>query len=212
MSEDRPQLSPSGDRDRSAPRFEVVRHGFDPDQVLEHLRGMDQRQRDLERRLRAAIDDLAEARRATEAAAADQPGSIEAASARVMELIRGFEQETERQRRRAELEATGIVAEARTDAARARMEAQAVEEEARNRSRRVLEEAEQEAARVRAELAPLRETTLREFRAIRDRMRISLQELDAVLPDDADRRVIVIDEGALAPTPPAPAPDPPSST
>jgi hypothetical protein len=212
MSEDRPQVSPSGDRDRSTPRFEVVRRGFDPDQVLEHLRAMDERQRDLERRLQAAIDDLAEARRATQAPAADEPGSIEAVSGRVMELIRGFELETERQRRRAELEATGIVAEARTEAARARMEAQAVEEEARDRSRRVLEEAEQEAARVRAELAPLRETTLREFRAIRDRMRSSLHELDAVLPDDADRRLVVIEEGALAPTRPAPAPGPPPST
>ena len=120
-----------------------------------------------------------------------------------MELVRGFEREVERLRRRAELDATGIVAEARTEAARMRLDAQGAEERARAQVEQLLGEAREEAEGVRAQLAPLREMTLNQARAIRDRMRISLLELDEILPEDlAEDRVVVLGEASETSVPP----------
>ena len=130
-----------------------------------------------------------------------------------MDLVRGFDREVERLRRRAEFEATGVVAEARTEAARMRLEAQGAEDRARAQVEQLLGEAQQEAESVRAQLAPLRELTLSQARAIRDRMRISLLELEAILPADpaeepAQEPVIVLGEASEPSAPPLDVPPP----
>ena len=129
----------------------------------------------------------------------------EGVSEHLMELVRRFDRDVERSRGRAELVASGIVAEARTEAARKRIEALAAEREARAHVERLLGEAQEEAANIRAQIAPLRELTLSEAQAIRDRMRISLLELEAVMPTGSDEDpVIVVGEALEEQQPPVP--------
>ena len=82
------------------------------------------------------------------------------------------------------------------------MEALAAEEVARTHVERLLADAQDEAANVRAELAPLRKKwTLSQAQAIRDRMRVSLLELETVMPSESDEEPVIVvgeaREGAL---------------
>ncbi len=211
MADEQPQLARSTELGRMGAPFDVVRRGYNREQVLEHLGRAEERAVELESRLEKALIQLAEtrrelveARRVPEPPAARDP--FEGLSEHLLQLVRAFDGDVERLRRRAELEATGIVAEARTEAARMRLEAQREEGQARARVAQLLGDAEREAESVRAQLAPLRELTLSQARAIRDRMRISLLELDAILPNEPAEQVIVLDEAVETPAPP---PDPP---
>ena len=209
------------DPSRTVPSFQVVRRGFDQEQVLAHLRLVRARVADLESRLNRALrdlKDLEQARTDLEQARADlerSRGEVEAlqrerdsgsaadrdpyegVSEHLMELVRRFDRDVERSRGRAELVASGIVAEARTEAARKRIEALAAEREARAHVERLLGEAQEEAANIRAQIAPLRELTLSEAQAIRDRMRMSLLELEAVMPSGSDEDPVIVVGEAL---------------
>ena len=220
MADEQPHPTPSTEPGGPTPPFPIVRRGFAREQVLEHLGRANERVAELEGRLEQALIDLAEARRELhtllrerDAAASAERDPYEAVSEHVMDLVRGFDREVERLRRRAEFEATGVVAEARTEAARMRLEAQGAEDRARTQVEQLLGEAQQEAESVRAQLAPLRELTLSQARAIRDRMRISLLELDAILPADpaeepAQEPVIVLGEASEPSAPPLDVPPP----
>ena len=132
-------------------------------------------------------------------------------SRHVTDLLRGFDEEIERQRRGVELEFTGMLAEARTEAAQLRIDAQTEADQARGRADRLLREAQEEAARVRSEMEALRGSTLDELRGMRDRMRSSLKELEVALPEDEESgQVIVL--GDTEHVPPAPRPAPPPGT
>jgi vacuolar-type H+-ATPase subunit H len=218
----------SADPIRTVPSFKIVRRGFDQEQVLGHLRLVRARVSDLESRLdraqrdqkdleqartdleQAQIDlekargEVEELRRERDSVSADRD-PYEGVSEHVMELVRGFERDVDRSRGRAELVASGIVAEARTEAAKKRIEALVAEREAREQVERLLGEAKDEAANIRAEIAPLREWTLSQAQAIRDRMRISLLELEAVMPSGSDEDpVIVVGEALERQPPPVP--------
>lgn len=214
------------DPSRTVPSFKVVRRGFDQEQVLAHLRLVRARISDLESRLGRAqrdVQDLEQTRTDLEQARNDLERSrgeveelqrereasgdrdpYEAVSEHVMELIRAFDREVERSRGRAELVASGIVAEARTEAAKKRIEALVAEREARALIERLLGEAQDEAANIRAEMAPLRDWTLSQAQAIRDRMRISLLELEAVMPSESDEDPVIVLGEARESQPPAP--------
>jgi cell division septum initiation protein DivIVA len=217
------------DPSRTVPSFQVVRRGFDQEQVLAHLRLVRARVSDLESRLNRALrdlKDLEQARTDLEQARTDLERSrgeveelqrerdsvstadrdpYEGVSEHLMELVRRFDRDVERSRGRADLVASGIVAEARTEAARKRIEALAAEREARAQVERMLNEAQEEAANLRAEMAPLREWTLSQAQAIRDRMRMSLLELEAVMPSGSDEDpVIVVGEALEEQQPPVP--------
>jgi hypothetical protein len=217
------------DPSRTVPSFKLVRRGFDQEQVLAHLRLVRARVSELESRLNRALRDLKgleQARTDLEQARIDLERSrgeveelqrerdvvpaadrdpYEGVSEHLMELVRRFDRDVERSRGRAELVASGIVAEARTEAARKRIEALAAEREARAQAERLLNEAQEEAANLRAEMAPLREWTLSQAQAIRDRMRMSLLELEAVMPSGSDEdSVIVVGEALEERKPPVP--------
>jgi len=209
------------DPSRTVPSFKLVRRGFDQEQVLAHLRLVRARVSELESRLNRALrdlKDLEQARTDLEQARTDLQRSrgeveelqrerdvvpaadrdpYEGVSEHVMELVRGFDRDVERSKGRAELVASGIVAEARTEAARKRIEALATEREARAHAERLLNEAQEEAANLRAQMAPLREWTLSQAQAIRDRMRMSLLELEAVMPSDSDEDPVIVVGEAL---------------
>jgi chromosome segregation ATPase len=203
------------DPSRTVPSFKVVRRGFDQEEVLAHLRLVRARLSDLESRLDRAQHDLKgldKARTDLEQARNDLERSrakvqelqqerdplsadrdpYEDVSEHVKELIRAFDREVERSRGRAELVASGIVAEARTEAAKKRIEALAAEREARALIDQLLGEAQDEAANIRAEMAPLRDWTLSQAQAIRDRMRISLFELEAVMPSESEEDPVIV--------------------
>ncbi len=217
------------DPSRTVPSFQVVRRGFDQEQVLAHLRLVRARVSDLESRLNRALRDLKdleqartdleqartdlqrsrgeveELRRERKSVSAADRDPYEGVSEHLMELVRRFDRDVERSRGRADLVASGIVAEARTEAARKRIEALAAEREARAQAERLLNEAQEEAANLRAEMAPLREWTLSQAQAIRDRMRMSLLELEAVMPSGSDEDpVIVVGEALEERKPPVP--------
>jgi chromosome segregation ATPase len=136
--------------------------------------------------LQRVRSELEEARRERDAEPADARDPFEVVSDHVMDLVRGFDRDIERIRTKAQLEASSIVAEARTEAAKARLAARREEEAARAESERILTEAKEEAASVRAELAPLREVTLSQAQAVRDRLRVSLVELEGLMAEEAD--------------------------
>ena len=215
----------SSDPSRTVPSFKVVRRGFDQEEVLAHLRLVRARLSDLESRLDRAQHDLRgqdQARRNLEQARNDLERSraeveelrqerdtssadrdpLEGVSEHVMELIRVFDREVERSRGRAELVSSGIVAEARTEAAKKRIEALVAEREARALIERLLGEAQDEAANIRAEMVPLRDWTLSQAQAIRDRMRISLLELEAVMPSEPDEDPVIVLGEVREPQPP----------
>ena len=219
---------PSLDPSRTVPSFKVVRRGFDQEEVLAHLRLVRARLSDLETRLdRAQHDlkgleqartDLEQARNDLQRSRAEVEGlqrnrdpvagardPYDGVAKHLMELIHAFDREVERSRGRAELVSSGIVAEARKEAAKKRIEALVAEREARAQIERLLGEAQDEAAMIRAEMAPLRDWTLSQAQAIRDRMRISLLELESVMPSDSDEDpVIVLGEVRESQPPPQP--------
>jgi hypothetical protein len=200
---------------RTAPSFRIVRKGFDQEQVLGHLRMVAERVADLEARLDRAQRDLQqtragleqsqvdrdrarheveELRRKVDSAPAPAPprDPYEGISEHVLQLVGAFDRDVELLRRKADLESRQLVAEARTEAANKRIEAMEAEKEARALAERLLKEARDEAANVKAELAPLRDWTLSQAQAIRDRMRTSLLELDAVMAEGSDEEPVIV--------------------
>ena len=95
-------------------------------------------------------------------------------------------------RSKADLELRRLVAEARTDAANKRIEAIEEEKEARALAERLLKEARDEAANVKAQLAPLLEWTVSQAQVIRERMRASLLELDGVMAEGLDQAPVIV--------------------
>jgi chromosome segregation ATPase len=203
----------SADPIRTAPSFKLVRKGFDQEQVLSHLRLVGQRVSDLESRLDHAQRDLQQARVGLEQSQRDRDqarGKVEelrqkidssptpdrdpyeGISEHVLQLVREFDRDVELLRGKADLESRRLVAEARTDAANKRIEAMETEKEARALAERLLKEARDEAANVKAQLAPLREWTVSQAEAIRERMRTSLLELDAVMAEGSDQEPVIL--------------------
>jgi chromosome segregation ATPase len=211
LSQPQPDLPPV-DPIRAAPSFKIVRKGLDQEQVLGHLRLIGQRVSDLESRLDLAQRDLQQARAGLEQSQSDRDQALrkveelrqeidssptphdpyEGISEHVLQLVREFDRDVELLRGKADLESRRLVAEARTDAANKRIEAMEAEKEARALAERLLKEAREEAANVKAELAPLREWTVSQAQAIRERMRTSLLELDAVMAEGSDQEPVIV--------------------
>jgi chromosome segregation ATPase len=210
--ESQPDLPPV-DPFRTPPSFKIVWKGFDQEQVLAHWRLVGQRLSDLESRLNGTERDLQQARIGLEQSQRDRDQArrkveelrqeidspptphgdpYEGISEHVLQLVREFDRDVELLRAKADLESRRLVAEARTDAANKRIEAMEAEKEARGLAERLLKEAREEAANVKAELAPLREWTVSQAQAIRERMRTSLLELDAVMAEGSDQEPVIV--------------------
>lgn len=213
MSTTTPDPTPASDAaPATAPEFEIVRRGYDPGQVLAYLRLVADRIQTLEMHVRQLGQELDEARgQKGEALGTSTAGEdpYEAMSARLADMMRSFDADVERLRGEAQVEADRIVAEAKAEADRTRVEAENAEREARVQAERVAREAREEADRIMSNISALRETSLKEFKLMRDRMLMSARELEAVLEEESTDRVIVLEqaEGSPAsgdglPTPP----------
>ena len=136
--------------------------------------------------LQQARAELETVRRDRDAEPAEARDPFDVVSEHVMGLVRGFDRDIERIRTKAQLEASSIVADARTEAAKARLAARREEETARAESDRILAEAREEADGVRAELGPLRDVTMSQAQAVRDRLRVSLVELEGLMAEEPE--------------------------
>ena len=66
MPGEQPEVTPSTETAPAEPHFDVVRRGFDPAQVVEHVKREGERSRELESRLAGAVGELAAARQELE--------------------------------------------------------------------------------------------------------------------------------------------------
>jgi cell division septum initiation protein DivIVA len=178
--------------------FEIVRKGFNREQVTAHLQLVGKRISDLQTRLDRATRDLrttqADLERSRNGSDEARGGVDRGVSEHVIELVREFDRDVELLRTKADLESQRIVAEARTEAANKRIEAVGSVREARAQADRLLQEARADAAEIRAQLKPLRELTLSQAEALRDRMKTSLMELEAFMAVRVGEAPIVVGE------------------
>jgi chromosome segregation ATPase len=224
---ERPKADPTRPRSiDTLPSFEIVRKGFNRDQVLAHMRLVGERVLDLETRLDRAKLDLSETwgelersrdeleqerRRVDELesmvdAEADDHNPYTSVPEHVMDLLHEFDRDVELLRAKADVESRRIVAEARTEAANKRIEALGSVKEARVQAERLLQQARDDAADLRAQLKPLRELTLSQAECFRDRLKTSLLELEALMAvRSADDPVIVVGEARHEPPAEVPA-------
>ncbi|HZD79006.1 MAG TPA: hypothetical protein VE646_03045 [Actinomycetota bacterium] len=205
--------------DRSPPSFDMVKRGFDPDQVLQYLRGVAQRVQALEDQIRGLEREREEAKRerdiALEAWETARKDPYEALAAHVAELVRHFDAEVEKLRGEAELEAARILSGAREEADRIRQQAGGAQAEARGQADHIRRQAREEAERIlgdakaqtdqiKSHLMTLHGSTLNELRIIRDHMRNSVREIDVILnggQQQEEERVVVLGHAGEAEKP-----------
>jgi cell division septum initiation protein DivIVA len=233
MAVEEPDLEPTDgtDGDRVASEnFDRVRRGFAPDQVAEYLKRVAANVLTLESRLEETRDELSDARRERDAARAElassRHGPYDAASERVTELMRTFDELVDDLQREAQVEADRVLIDVRTDADRiivqAREEAERIttdarEEAERTRARAQLEEAKarvmadrvvadakEEADRAESDVAAMRSSTIETFRDIRSRTLAALGELESVIQHGAMPEPVVVVDDADEPAPAAP--------
>ena len=203
-------LTPAAAADRTPPTFSTVWRGFDPDQVLGYLKRVAERVQRLETRLGEVEKERDEARRkrdiALQAWDSAKSDPYESMSVHVADLVRLFDEEVEKLRRDAQIEADRILAQAKSEAERTHLEAQEAEAEARAQAdhivRQARSEAEQtvrqarfEAEQIQNDIVAVHGSALNELRIIHDQMVKSIKELDVVLNGDrTEERVVIIDE------------------
>lgn len=154
-------LPPSAMADRiSQPKFNTVRRGYDPGQVLEYLTRVADHVQVLEGRVGELESELKVAHEQGDKPLENQTSGnetreridpIEAASARVTELIKAFDRDVGGLHREAEAEAARIVDEARSEAERIGLSAQGSREETQAEAAAIVDEARGEADGIRLE-------------------------------------------------------------
>jgi len=109
------------------------------------------------------------------------------------------EREVEKLRKKAMVDADGMLAEATAEADRIRVDAQATAEDLRAEAERALEDAQKQADAVLAELTDRRQALVDEMRALHDRLLDAASRLEPVLDAErADDEVVVGDDDAAA--------------
>jgi len=198
------------------PAFGTVRRGYDPTQVLAHLRMVEERIRVLEAKLRDAERERDEARRSKEVAldsldkAKKEP--YDSMAGRLADLMRTFDAEVAKLRGEADSESARILGEARREAdriheqvkreeAEARGQAEQRERQAREDADRIVKEAREEADQIESNLVAVYGSTLNELRAIRDNMQTAVREIDVVLDERADEPIVIHDDHAAGAPP-----------
>ena len=192
-------LTPAAAADRTPPTFSTVWRGFDPDQVLGYLKRVAERVQRLETRLGEVEKERDEARRkrdiALQAWDSAKSDPYESMSVHVADLVRLFDEEVEKLRRDAQIEADRILAQAKSEAERTHLEAQEAEAEARAQADHIVRQARFEAEQIQNDIVAVHGSALNELRIIHDQMVKSIKELDVVLNGDrTEERVVIIDE------------------
>ena len=187
-------LSATADRIRQ-PKFNTVRKGYDPNQVLEYLSKVADRVQALEDQARALDSQLKDAVKERDEALAimstpvEKSNPSENVSTRVAELVAGIDADVERIRGEAKAEAEQVVLDAKAEAARIEAKANEMQTVAAQALGKARAEARQAAAvdRARQESvrSGLRDTCSQVLRVI--------AYLEA-LESDGDKRPIVLED------------------
>jgi len=170
-------LSTSPERIRE-PKFNTVKRGYEPAQVLEYLSKIADRMQVLESQVKELGSQLERANQERDeavAAAASAPDSYEQVTSRVADLMVGLDRDVARLRTEAEADAAKIREEAQTEAQRIRSEAGEMNALARQR----LAEAEEEASLATSGMVAQQESVREELRAASNRVLQVIGELEA---------------------------------
>jgi DivIVA domain-containing protein len=180
--------------------FASARQGFDPDQVREYLREIAAQVEQMERGLRAArlevenarteargaIDDanrrvdVAE-RRVAEVEAQRPQDAYQDVSARMAEVLRVADEQSQLMLAEGRVEANRLIAEARVEADQLRAEAHARAEEARKAGDEALRRARSEADRATAALDERRTVLVTQIQEMQARLMGVAQDLDSTV-------------------------------
>ena len=191
------------------PAFGTVRRGYDPAQVLAHLKRVEEQIQVLEARLRDAERERDETRRARDIAldslerARKEP--YDSMAGRLADLMRTFDAEVAKLRGEADSESARILGEAKREADRIREQVQREETEAHGQAEqrerqakedadRIVKQAQEEAGQIESDLVAVYGSTLKELRAIRDHMQAAVREIDVVLEEHEDEPIVVHDD------------------
>jgi cell division septum initiation protein DivIVA len=194
MSVWEPERTPGADVNSiDEPRFPIVRRGYDPGQVTEHLKGVAGRMRVLEDRVSELESEL------DREGPQDQPSQPTAApedpyalmSGRMAEVVRSLDQDVERMRQEAEAEARRIVDEAKAEAERGSRDIEKLHKKAKVETDGMLADATAEADRIRVDA----QATAEDLRAEAERaLEDAKEQADAALTELTDRRDALVVE------------------
>jgi cell division septum initiation protein DivIVA len=177
----------------SEPGFTMVRRGYDPGEVSEHLKSVTGRTRILEDRVSELESELERVRGQEQpsqpAEAPEDP--YEVMSGRMAEVVRALDQDVERMRQEAEAEAKQIVDEARAEAERESRDIEKLRKTAEVEADGMLAEATAEADRIRVDA----QATAEDLRAEAEgALEEAQKQADAVLAELTDRRNALVVE------------------
>ncbi len=191
-------LLPSSEQIRRR-EFATIRRGYDPDQVRTYLEQIATGVETLERELREArLQPVPEESIVALTEPAEDP--YETLAARLADVLRAADVESEKIIEEARAEAARTIGEARTEADRIRVDAQARAEDAREEGHEFLRDARIEAERLLSGLSARRETLVEQLEAMRSKLVSVAHEIESAIDDD----VIGI-EGAPSIDPTTPA-------
>jgi cell division septum initiation protein DivIVA len=194
MSSWEPETTPgAATNPTSEPGFTLVRRGYDPGQVSEHLRNVSARMRVLDNRVSELESELEHVRgQGQTSQVAEAPEDpYEVMSGRMAEVVRTLDQDVERMREEAEEEATQIVDEAKAEAERESRDIQTLRENAMKEVDGMLAEATAEADRIRVDA----QATAEDLRAEAERaLEDAQKQADAALSELTDRRNALVAE------------------
>jgi cell division initiation protein len=209
-------LVPSAEQIRRR-MFASVRRGFDPDQVRDYLQHIADQVEQLERGLREARLEADNARSETQGALDAATRRVDAAehrvaeleakppqdvyqdvSARLAELLRAADEQSQKLLVEGRAEANRLIAEARVEADRVRGEAQVRAEQARSAGDEALRRARSEADRALAGLAERRTVLVTQLQEMQARLMGVAQDLESTVVDPG------LDQGSIPTPPPAP--------
>ena len=183
-------LSTSSERIRE-PKFNTVKRGYEPAQVLEYLSKIADRMQALESQVKELGSQLEMANQERDEAVAvvsSAPDSYEQVTSRVADLMVGLDRDVARLRSEAEADAARIREEAQTEAERIQAEAGEMNALARQR----LADAEEEAGLATSRMVARQEAVREELRATSNRVLQVIGELEASI--ERQDGVIVVRE------------------
>jgi DivIVA domain-containing protein len=188
-------LSTTPERIRE-PKFNTVKRGYDPSQVLEYLSKIADRMEVLESQVKELGSQLERANQERdEATTASAPDSYEQVTSRVAELMVGLDRDVARLRSEAEADAVKIREEARAEAQRVQSEAG----EMNALARQTLADAEEEAGLATSRMVARQESVREELRAASNRVIQVIAELEASM-EHQDGVIVVREPDDEAPT------------
>jgi DivIVA domain-containing protein len=191
-------LSATADRIRE-PKFNTVRRGYDPNQVLEYLSRVADRVQALEDQASQLVSQLQGALKERDEALAspapvpdtpDTPDNYESVSSRVSELMVGLDKDVERIRGQAQADAEHIIVEATGEAFRIQTQAERLQAAAKQ----TLMQAENEAERATSMLTSRQESVRSELRATCSQVLKLIADLEEAIGLEQDEEPIVLEE------------------